>query len=93
VLSLVRLFGVKNIRAALSRMYSRVSSSRLSGRAGREGGGPGGFVNGILMVFSGVGRLSTCETSLGREMKELTPWEFPESERELRAERVISSGE
>ena len=67
-------------------MKAMMSSSRLSGRAGRGGGGPCGRVNGTVMGFSGIGTLEYCAMRTGRETERL-PAERPmNEEREVRAE-------
>jgi hypothetical protein len=44
----------RTIRVPDSRMKVNVSSSRLSGRAGRGGGGPARLVKGTMIGFSGT---------------------------------------
>ena len=63
VLVLPRLLEGRTIRVPLSRMKARVSSSRLSGRGGRGGGGPGRFSKGTVTWSSGMGGLQSCAMS------------------------------
>jgi hypothetical protein len=67
-------------------MKAMMSSSRLSGRSGRSGGGPLGLVNGTMTGFSGIGRLEYCGRRTGRETVTLPFWRPTKEERELRAE-------
>lgn len=68
VLALARLLAGIHMRLLLSCMNARVSSSMLSGRGGRTGGGPEGFVKGTLVGSPGMGELDCRETRAGREM-------------------------
>ena len=63
VLALPRLLGESTIRVPVPRMKASVSSSKLSGRAGRGGGGPARFSKGTVLVFSGMGGLKSCAVS------------------------------
>jgi hypothetical protein len=73
VLSLVRLLQERTMRVPLSLMSAMTSSSRLSGRGGRCGGGPARLVKGTVAGISGIGGLKKCGRRTGREMDTLTP--------------------
>jgi hypothetical protein len=64
-----------------------VSSSRLSGRGGRGGGGPEGLTKGTVTGRSEIVGLDRCGRRVGREMQTLRPCERTSDERELQAER------
>lgn len=59
------------MRVLDSFMKARVSSSRLAGRTGRTGGGPGRSTNGTVLACSRTGGLDTWVVSWGREMQRL----------------------
>lgn len=76
------------MRALPSRIKAISSSSRLSGRAGRGGGGPDGLVNGIFDGLNVVGSCAICVDDTGREIATT----LPELDREEHAERTESKG-
>jgi hypothetical protein len=57
VLPLTRLLLRRTMRESPCCIKAMVSSSRLSGRGGRRGGGPSGLIKGTVMGFSGMGGL------------------------------------
>jgi hypothetical protein len=69
----------------LSFMNAMMSSSRLSGRLGRTGGGPARAVNEKVAGHTGIGSLKNGR-GVGREMDTIRHWDLPSEERELRAE-------
>ena len=76
------------MRALPSRIKMMSSSSRLSGRAGRGGGGPDGLLNETLDGLNVEGSCAICVDEVGREMDTIRP----ELDREERAERTESRG-
>lgn len=99
VLLLERSVLKSTMRVAASRINARVSESILSGRRGREGGGPKGLVNGTVDGMVGMVRFKDC-SKMGRDIDRWRTWAFPRDERKFRVENeggvglggVVTSG-